>query len=172
MGTDYSNKFLGEASVLTEKQEKLFRKDYSNGKVIVVNVRYDDRCINGHNTFAITADVYEPHANRGEPTLINDKTKKKVWLSSCGCQHDLIRKHFPELAHLIKWHLTSADGPMHYIANTLYWVKEGNLDYARKCAVWSDATKEQLSDKENLMARLPALMAEFRRDIENIGFVY
>jgi len=167
-----TNEFLGNSSVLTDKQEKLFRKDYSSGEVIVVRVHHDDPCKNGHNTFSITADVYEPIVSRGEPTLINERTKKKVWLSSCGCLHDLIREHFPELEHLIKWHLTATDGPLHYIANTLYWAKEGNLDYARKAAIWFDATKEQLSNKEALLERLPALMKEFRSDIEGIGFVY
>ena len=37
-----------------------------------------------------------------------------------GCLHDQIENHFPELAHLIKWHLCSDEGPMHYIANTLF----------------------------------------------------
>jgi hypothetical protein len=164
--------FLGNDSILTDKQERLFRKDYPDGKIIVVHVRHDDRCNNGYNTFSITTNVYEPHVNRGEPTLINERTKKKVWLSSCGCQHDLVKEYFPELEHLIKWHLTSTDGPMHYITNSIYWAEEGNLDYARKTAIWFDATKEQLSDKIALIARLPALMAEFRRDIEDIGFIY
>ncbi len=37
-----------------------------------------------------------------------------------GCIHDEIAKHFPELFPLIKWHLCSTDGPMHYEANTIY----------------------------------------------------
>jgi hypothetical protein len=47
---------------------------------------------------------------------------------SCGCLHDDIEKHCPELAPLIKWHLCSADGvPMHYIPNTVYLA--GDRDY-------------------------------------------
>jgi hypothetical protein len=41
-----------------------------------------------------------------------------------GCCHDEVAKHFPELAPFIKWHLTSSDGPMHYIANTVYHATE------------------------------------------------
>lgn len=41
-----------------------------------------------------------------------------------GCCHDEVAKHFPELAPLIKWHLCSSDGPMHYLANTVYHATE------------------------------------------------
>lgn len=50
--------------------------------------------------------------------------------------------------------------------------KPVDLDAARSCAVWPDATLEQLQDKDALEARLPALMEEFKRDVENLGFVY
>lgn len=53
--------------------------------------------------------------------------------------------------------------------------KERELDAARSSAIWPDATDEELmSDdlKEKLLARLPKLMSEFRKDIEALGFVY
>lgn len=156
--------------------------------------------------------------------------------------HEEVAKHFPELAPFIKWHLTSSDGPMHYLGNvtyhagnldhwglaagefrqhtsrgprqnggvegvpnwelsevpnrtcyamekpapvTLEWVpygitgegKKRELDFARSSAVWPDATDEQLSlpkaELESLLiARLPALMAEFKTAVESLGFVY
>lgn len=48
---------------------------------------------------------------------------------------------------------------------------------ARSCAIWPDATDEQLSAepeelKAALLARLPALMAEFRAAVESLGFTY
>lgn len=49
---------------------------------------------------------------------------------------------------------------------------EPNLEAARSCAVWPDATLEQLQNKEALMERLPALMQEFKKDIEALGFIY
>lgn len=70
-----------------------------------VFVRFDDELGNGHNTFAITAEVRRP--NRRD-------------VEACGCLHDEIAQYFPELEHLIKWHLTSTDGPSHYISNTVY----------------------------------------------------
>lgn len=78
---------------------------------ITAEIRLDDQCNNGHETFAVTADIREAHAG--------------YWKEYAGgCCHDEIAKRFPELAHLIKWHLTSTDGPMHYIANTVYHADE------------------------------------------------
>lgn len=86
---------------------KTFTDAYGIQCRITAKVRYDDGCRNGHNTFSITGDIQEYRRGRWEE-------------GSGGCIHEEIAKHFPELQHLIKWHLTSSDGPMHYIANTLY----------------------------------------------------
>ena len=249
-----------------------FRLDGGQGSMKVV-IRYDDECGNGHNSFSITGTTYRDN---------------KEW--GCGCIHDDIAKFAPELAHLIKWHLTSSDGPMYYIANTMYHARDtdtkdkkagdpiafdtvlkfngmpftfkeferGFFDYlksnrnnfnkievvevpydgkdsydfapnysltgfdiknasgewykapfktrgkaiefltalqnnkfrmvkhatkwcqsvkpdieaARRCAVWEDATIEQLQSKEALKARLPALMHEFKAVIESLGMEY
>ena len=82
---------------------------YGKGCLIRAEVRFDDECNNGHNTFAITGTVWNPTATR--------RHEREV---AGGCLHEDIAKLFPELAPLIKWHLTSSDGPMHYIANTIY----------------------------------------------------
>lgn len=140
---------------------------------ITATVRHDDRCGNGHNTFSITGEI---------DVFSGGKWREEAF----GCLHNDISIHFPELAPLIKWHLTSTDGPMHYIANTCYhagdrdcWghpgMKERNLDAARECAVWPEATKEDLTApgiELRLQARLPALMADFRRAVESLGFTY
>lgn len=213
-------------SVLVKSQKREFRKDityYGKPALIKAEVRYDDQCSNGHNSFAITGSI------RGFEVDIG------------GCIHDEIAKHFPELEPLIKWHLCSADGPMHYIANACYhasardykgllkgekkqlrkggvtpvwkmvprnsrnevvsigkWVdsdacptetvlckwepvwivgegKAVQLDHARSCAVWPDATDEELTApglKDRLLARLPALMQEFKAAVESLGFTY
>lgn len=109
-------------STLTKKQVKAFRKDYTeNGKpvTIIAKVRFDDQCGNGHNTFSITADIFESHRHPGEETIVHE-SGKTMWLSSCGCCHDEIAKHFPQLRPLIKWHLCSTDGPMHGVSNAIY----------------------------------------------------
>jgi hypothetical protein len=239
---------VNHASVLTRKQVKTFRKDLIIERepvVIIAEVRHDDKCNNGHNTFAITGEIYEAHRQPGEPT-VKHANGETLWLNSCGCIHDEIAEHFPELAPFIKWHLTSTDAPMHYVANAVYhagdrdchglrkgekrqiingrtgepcwelvaigdygqeipiyeikkqvdgekptsvprlewrpWCrvgdgKERDFKAARSCAVWPDATDEQLSAepeelKRMLIERVPALMAEFKRDVESLGFTY
>lgn len=107
-----------KASTLTKDQTRTFGpKFYTiNGTKmrITARVRYDDQCGNGHNSFAVTAQI--------------DEQKGRVWMDySGGCCHDEVEKHFPELRPFIKWHLTSSDGPMHYVANTLY--AAGERDY-------------------------------------------
>lgn len=113
------------ASKLTRSQVKTYpathsqsgaAKEYKEpgtGKIrwIKAQVRFDDQCGNGHNSFAITGSS----GYRGKE-------------ADCfGCMHEEIAKHFPELAPFIKWHLVSTDGSMHYIANTLYHA--GNRDH-------------------------------------------
>lgn len=258
-------------SVLTRHQKKLSEwRTIDENLRMQVETRYDDKCGNGHNTFAITTTI-----------------KKRYREFAGGCLHDEIREHFPEYSHLIKWHLMSSDGPMSYVANTLYhagnkncwgkakgepmhyklsikfknfpiifrnidqgfltWLKDLNegyigqlevigldhddrktygthytfngfgnkwhecpfrnecealefletiqthdyqiietptsfskgkdrdLDAARSCAIWPDASDEKLiSDnlEERLKARLPALITAFKIDIERLGFTF
>lgn len=74
---------------------------------ISVSLRFDDQCGNKREDFSITGSIDE---------FRNGSFREY----SGGCIHGEIAKHFPELVHLIKWHLTSTDGPMHYLANTCY----------------------------------------------------
>ena len=154
-----------------KEQERRFVKELPNGDVFVATIRHDDRCGNGHNTFSITAEMYDRGYIRGEAFVFNAKGQKR-YLGSCGCMHDEIEKHFPELSQFIRWHLTSTDGPMHYIDNTIYFVRRGELDNARKVAVAPEASQEQLGDKEWLQNRLPELLAQFRKDVESLGLEY
>lgn len=74
---------------------------------ISVRLRFDDECHNGHESFSITGAIDEYRNGRFHEF-------------SSGCIHEEIAAHFPQLAHCIKWHLTSTDGPMHYVGNTCY----------------------------------------------------
>ena len=110
-------------STLTKKQIKVFKKAYrEDGReyVLIAKVRYDDECGNGHNTFSITGEIWR--AKQGQP-IGRD-------CESCGCIHEDIAKRFPELAPHIKWHSTTSDGPMHYIANTVYHAQSYGPQYA------------------------------------------
>jgi hypothetical protein len=204
----------------------VFQKEFThNGQrnLIVATVRFDDQCKNGHSSFSITAVLYE---------LRDDGL---VGVIASGCLHDGVREHLPELAPYLKWHLCSTEGPMHYVANTVYhagdrdhhglrkgevkqlrdgqthlpaWIlddvpfekkhvdsldkpapitleyrpwcrvgegKDRDLAAARSCAIWPDATDEELIApglEERLQARLPGLLAEFRAAMESLGFEY
>lgn len=149
-------------SKLTKKQTKVFGpRKFGDNETITATVQYDDEWGNGYNTFAVTAEI------RGR----NQRTGRYE-IQSCGCLHDETTRAFPELAPFLKWHLVSSDGPMHYIANTILWAKENNLKNARSTAVWPDGTLKQMKDPEALTARLPALMSEFKKDVESLGFTY
>lgn len=75
------------------------------GALIKAIVRFDDECGNGHNSFTVTGEIYIPGRRDCE---------------ACGMLHEEIAKYFPQLEPLLKWHLCSTDGPMHYIGNTMY----------------------------------------------------
>lgn len=89
----------------TWKSEARPIKGWGAGAMIRAEIRFDDNCRNGHNSFAITGEISIPRRRDCE---------------ACGCIHDEIAQAFPELAPLIRWHLTSSDMPMHYVANTVY----------------------------------------------------
>ena len=150
-------------TVRTDNQTRSFATSWTEGAdrfSITATVRYDDRYRNGHNTFSITADIQR---NGRE--------------YAGGCCHDEVAERFPELAPFIKWHLCSSDGPMHYVANTLYWLRAGNLENARASAIWPDMNESALVASADYMTavlntRLPALLADFRAAVESFGFTY
>jgi hypothetical protein len=78
--------------------------------ILQVSVRFDDSCKNGHDSFAVTAVM----------------RLRGIEVAGGMLREDIARA-FPELAPLLKWHLTSTDGPMHYIANTVFLA--GDRDY-------------------------------------------
>lgn len=92
----------------TWKASREWRAGGQTGR-ITAELRFDDNCRNGHHSFAITGT-----AKAGRDHEIG------------GCIHEEIARYFPELAPLIKWHLFDQTGPMHYVANTLYFA--GNRD--------------------------------------------
>lgn len=108
-------------SILTKNQKKQIVKHFKeNDKnyTLFINLRFDDECNNGRNSFAITGSLYETGPNA---RLILDRE-----CITSGAIHDEISKYAPELAYLVKWHSTSTDGPWAYLANTLY--NAGDLD--------------------------------------------
>lgn len=122
------------------------------GEQMTVELCYDDQCRNGHNTFSITAFVRS-----------TDKrcTRDDGFLRGGQLHAEIKRQCATTLAPLIKWHGCTNAGPLHYVANTLYWLgycdpqwcrdsaaiapaarphdtRPPNIEHARKCAVWPD----------------------------------
>lgn len=160
-----------------------------SGRDMKIVVKYGFRYIEGNDSayFSITSDTYESR---------NGAWK---WVSG-GCQHNEVAKHFPEIAHLIKYHLFSMTAPMHYIANARYWwrlytgeTEHSNprtphlvaefLSYFKSTVAWGALPEDADFDLEpdifrtevieaRLTERLPALMAKFRTDVEAAGFAW
>jgi hypothetical protein len=112
-------------SILVKNQKKQIIKHFKEdgeARTLFINLRFDDSCGNGHNTFAITGNLHAWHYNDD----IEAKQQRDRKLISSGCIHNDIAKNAPELEHLIKWHGCTTDGPTHYISNVLYHA--GDLD--------------------------------------------
>jgi hypothetical protein len=117
-----------------------------------VKIRFDDDCRNGHNTFSITCDI--------------DEARGGKWREfGGGAAHEEIARVFPELAPLIKWHLCSTDGPMHYVANAVYLA--GDRDHNGKRAGEPWAFEDAVSFGDNpIKHRLKAKFAKFLKEAE------
>lgn len=87
---------------------------YGEKADIIVKIRLDDECKNGHQDFSIVADIYK-HGKRGDKNYI-----------AGGCCHEEILKHFPEFEIFVKLHLCDYTGvPMYAVENGFYHLVEG-----------------------------------------------
>lgn len=92
-------------SKLTKKQTvkhrfEGFRVDGGHG-TLIVTLRHDDQCGNGHNTFTVNAQMLRDGRD---------------W----GGSRDDIKDYSPELAKLLKWHGCTSEEPLYYLQNTLF----------------------------------------------------
>lgn len=95
---------------------------YGVPAVIRAEIRFDDQCRNGRNSFSITGTVSTASGRGPDDGFL-----------SGGCVHEEIAAAFPELAHLIRWHLTDAGtGPMHGVANAIYFAGDRDHNGLRK----------------------------------------
>lgn len=110
-------------------------------------------------------------------------------IDSCGQMHDDIIKHFPKMKKYLKWHLVNfKSGPMHYVANSLYWAgfsgwcdgkpnSPPNYEYLKSTCIYgalksdykTDITKLNKEELEKwLVARFGKLMNAFARDMREL----
>ena len=86
-----------------------------DGNTMRIKIRLNDECKNGHQDFAITADVW----GKGKP-------KTDGYYIMGGCCHDAIFAAKPDLKIFIDLHLCDYKGiPMHAIENGFYHLREG-----------------------------------------------
>ena len=97
-----------------------------NSKV-KISIRLDDQCNNGHQDFAITADLYEKTKREGDHLYIWE------WASG-GCVHDAILRIAPELKQFVDLHLCDFNGcPMYAVANGFYSIREDKMEKDKFC---------------------------------------
>lgn len=113
--------------------------------------------------FAITGEIWAPGRT-------ND-------CEACGCLHEGYIDKTPlsgrdaMLPGLVRWHLTSVrQGPMHYLSNSLFHLKEGKIDYFKKSCVFGAVEGDEMPEgdaaaKQFLTRRFERLMAAFERDM-------
>lgn len=166
--------------------EKVYRDEDHSKMKLVVTVKWA-AFANQEPYLSITCDEYE-------------QRKNGRWVDvGGGANHELIVRHFPELAVLVPYHLVSAKQPLHYVANAVYHAVDGKEEYVRSTAVWPefrladyqtdaegpinlkepwriDTEEEAVVNgidvkrlREDLIERLPALMERFVRDVRAWG---
>jgi len=141
------------------------RKINKKFNVTKLTIRWDDTLDNGHNSFGVMVE-------KGLKSSLEDNFFSLY--DDYACSRDLI-KHFPEYAHLIKYHMLTSDGYFH-ASNIEYMLNKPekySLEDAREYAVWEDATEEQLRDTEalnNYLAKV--VLPQLKIEIEKLGMVY
>jgi hypothetical protein len=135
-------------------------------------------------TLTATAELHSL-SNQHPYFSITGELRVKGRIEVCGMMHDEIAKYVPEFAPYLKWHLTSTDGPMHYLANAHHHAgfsenmeDSRNMDHLRSTIVFgacpiddANVKLEELNETELdqfLVSRYPVLMRQFKEDINTL----
>ena len=152
--------------------------DFGPDATIIATVRFDDRCGNGHKTFAITADVTSRRgARRVAPCMSILQLPSPSWnrSSSGTCARPLVpcttsRTRCTGSAG------AATPGGITSVAGDPRATHPPNFEHAKRSAIWPDMPTSYLitdtvvsnAEIEAVLAeRLPALLASFRAAIES-----
>lgn len=123
--------------------------------VAVAEIRMDDQCKNGHNTFHVSADI----------RLLN--TRGDAVGETIHGGSACVSETFPEIAHLTPWSGASTDQPLHYIANTVYHAsnrdpngKEAGEPYRFEKRVFFDAVPVAHKLPQKFIAYIEATLGD------------
>ena len=105
----------------------------TNGQ-LTVKLSFQDNPRNGHNTFRATG------------TVVTAESRRRKDIAAGGMLHEEIAAVFPEIAHLLKWHGVSTDGPCHYIANAIFLAGDKDCHGLRVGEPWAFADCVQFGD--------------------------
>ncbi|MDH6354709.1 hypothetical protein M2132_001038 [Dysgonomonas sp. PH5-45] len=132
-------------------------------KKIVVKIRLNDECKNGHQDFAITADIYEKKGNG------------QYYHSCGGCCHDEILKYFPKFKIFVDLHLSDYSGaPMYATENGYYWFTQDRktaLEYLRITDEEYDNIQGYIAQKNNGLIETQFNKVYFGEALQHFGIV-
>lgn len=142
-----------------------------------VKLEYSDRDNDCFNTFFCLCDIFPAN-----PENYSQDWQDFNCLDS-GCLDQAIELATSQYPKYAKWHLVTSKGPDYYLSNIIGNVEDYDrsqndierdlfLNEARRWAFWEDATIDQLRDAKLLYERLPQVMAQFKADLEELGFTW
>ena len=110
----------------------------------------------------------------GELLDLTIRRSRDEQIITCGCMHEELLKHFPDLADLVAMHLSDMDGtPMHAEANGWYWLEasfpnpksryHGGNAMAHYGGEWRKPTKAECLTVFAEHCRIPVFEAEIIR---------
>lgn len=135
----------------------------SEGNPMYIKIRLNDECKNGHQDFAITADIYE----KGKP-------KTDRYFIAGGCCHDEIIAARPDLKIFVDLHLCDYKGiPMHAVENGYYHLRNGfndtlpeSPDFKDKFCDYYRVNAEQFATLNNSQNKL-----QYALTLQNLGIL-
>ena len=131
---------------------------FGAGGRLTVKASYQDNPRNGRNSFHITGDITTAKSRRMRDS------------AAFSCLHDEIATVFPELAHLIKWHGVSTNGPTHYVANTVFLAGDKDCHGLKSGDPWVFRHAIQFGDNPVKHTIKNAYFAEFLQTCAVSGY--